>query len=79
MRSITNRPRAASRRNPDVVIEPSGNASAAATRSLIGVSDVMASAYGNLAGVDAFRTLAIAGSPTFPQGIYKSRFGALAG
>jgi hypothetical protein len=37
MRSITSRPRALSRRRPDAVIDPSGNASTAAALSLSGV------------------------------------------
>jgi hypothetical protein len=40
MRSIIRRPRAASRRNPAAVIEPSGNAIAAATPNRSGVSGV---------------------------------------
>jgi hypothetical protein len=38
MRSIIRRPRAASLRRPEAVIEPSGNASAAAMLSRNGVS-----------------------------------------
>ncbi|HWX05839.1 MAG TPA: hypothetical protein VN065_08415 [Bradyrhizobium sp.] len=38
MRSIRNRPRAASRRNPDTVIDPSGNANFAAIESRRGAS-----------------------------------------
>jgi hypothetical protein len=45
-RSITRRPRSASRRSPDAVIEPSGKASAAATPSRSGVSGVILSGAG---------------------------------
>jgi hypothetical protein len=38
MRSIRSRPRAASRRNPDMVIDPSGNANFAAIESRRGAS-----------------------------------------
>jgi hypothetical protein len=46
MRSMTSRPRAASRRNPDAVIEPSGKASAAAISNRRGVSGVTFSGGG---------------------------------
>jgi hypothetical protein len=46
MHSIKSRPRAASRRRPDAVIEPSGNASAAATESRSGVSGLISSRGG---------------------------------
>ena len=46
MRSITRRPRSASRRSPDAVIDPSGNAIAAATPSRSGVSGVILSGGG---------------------------------
>ena len=43
---MTRRPRSASRRSPDAVIEPSGKASAAATPSRSGVSGVTLSGGG---------------------------------
>jgi hypothetical protein len=46
-RSMTSRPRAASRRRPDAVIELSGKASAAATLSRSGVSGLMSARDGN--------------------------------
>jgi hypothetical protein len=46
MRSMARRPRAPSRRKPDAVIEPSGNASAAAISSRSGVSAVIFSGGG---------------------------------
>src|SRR5258708_33101518 len=46
MRSMINRPRAPSRRSPDAVIEPSGNAIAAAILRRSGVSGIMASRPG---------------------------------
>src|SRR5436190_23273733 len=45
-RSITRRPRSASRRSPDAVIEPSGKASAAAISSRSGVSGLILSGGG---------------------------------
>jgi hypothetical protein len=46
MRSIVRRPRAPSRRSPDAVMDPSGNASAAAISSRSGVSGVIFSGGG---------------------------------
>jgi hypothetical protein len=46
MRSMTRRPRAPSRRNPDAVIEPSGNAITAAISNRRGVSGVIFSGGG---------------------------------
>jgi hypothetical protein len=46
IRSITRRPRAPSRRSPDAVIDPSGNATAAAISSRSGVSGVIFSGGG---------------------------------
>jgi len=45
------RSRAACRRRPEAVIEPSGNASAAATASRSGVSDLISSCGGNVGRV----------------------------
>ena len=53
MRSTISRPRAASRRNPEAVIEPSGNAIAAAMPSRSGVLGPISSRAGN------FETIAI--------------------
>jgi hypothetical protein len=51
MRSITSLPRTASRLRPDAVIEPSGNASIAATVSRTGVSRPTWSLEGSFARI----------------------------